>query len=695
MRSGAFFRRRVRVSRESRHADDGADTGRDAASSAVRKRARSADAFIIVDGLSDRMHSPLSSLRRRTLSGLAALAMLAGGVAAAAPAQAAAQAPTAPVYDYAKAIHERVSVEVPLDSDENGVRDRVAVDLIRPAEAAAAGVDVPVIIQASPYYASSLPSYFDAGGTRQVFETWLDNYFVPRGYAVAFVDLIGTFRSSGCDDVGGDFEVAGGKAVIDWLNGRAAGFRPDGSAAVADWSTGKAGMIGVSWNGTIANAVASTGVEGLETIVPIAAISSWYDYTRGLGVPFWGGYVKFLHEYVSNFDSPRCVPLTKELELASDTPTGSYSPWWDPRNYRLDASKVQASVYVVHGLNDENVKTRQYGEWWDELERFGVERKIFLHQDVHIDAFRYRQAWVQLLHPWFDHYLLGIDNGVTQTPMATVQREDGLFTSEATWPAAGAQQTALRLSAPAHRSAGTLTLASAGVPATGSVTMASRGESDDDFVLDPTAYRSDRAVFLTDALSESVRLSGTGTVKVRVQSSAPTAAIKARLVDYGAATRYVTTANTGTQTCWGGSSAADSGCYANTQVVTAPSDLNIVARTIANIGHYRTLTQLETLQRDTWYELTFELNADDAIFAAGHRIGLVLTVEQSNPDNDLDRIRLTLDAAGSLLTLPLTTVAASLSAPGPDVVVGARIKAHPEPARDPAVLMREFLDTTE
>ena len=48
-------------------------------------------------------------------------------------------------------------------------------------------------------------------------------------------------------------------------------------------------MIGGSWDGTIANAVAATGVEGLETIVPIAAISSWYDYTRGNGIPYYDG----------------------------------------------------------------------------------------------------------------------------------------------------------------------------------------------------------------------------------------------------------------------------------------------------------------------------------------------------------------------------------------------------------------------
>ncbi len=49
---------------------------------------------------------------------------------------------------------------------------------------------------------------------------------------------------------------------------------------MADWSTGKAGMIGKSYDGTLANGVAATGVEGLETIVPISAISSWYKYQR-------------------------------------------------------------------------------------------------------------------------------------------------------------------------------------------------------------------------------------------------------------------------------------------------------------------------------------------------------------------------------------------------------------------------------
>jgi X-Pro dipeptidyl-peptidase len=640
------------------------------------------------------------SMRRRLIAVLAAASTVATGAtsltatATPGPRPFVSGTQTTAVYDYDNAIRERVAVEVPLDVDENGVRDRVMVDIIRPGEAAQAGTDVPVIIQASPYYASTPATYFDANGTRTVFNSWLDNYFVPRGYAVAFVDLLGTFRSTGCDDVGGAFEIAGGKAVIDWLNGRAAGVRPDGSAAIADWSTGKAGMIGVSWNGTIANSVASTGVDGLATIVPIAAISSWYDYTRGFGVPFYGGYVSFLQDYVSNDLSPRCEEMNKELELASDSVTGSYSAWWDPRNYRLNASRVKASVYVVHGLNDENVKTRQFGEWWDELARYGVPRKVFLHQDVHIDAFAYRDTWVQRLHPWFDHWLQGLDNGVMDTPMATIQREDGTFTTESVWPAAGATATKLALAKPSNRGAGTLTLASAGQPATGTATISDRGESDDDYVVDPTTARSNRAVFLTSELTQPLRISGTGSIKVRVQSDQPAAAIKARLVDYGKATRYSTYINTSGTTCWGDGNATDTGCYANTGIATKASDLSIITRTVANIGHYQTLNQLETLQRGVWYDLTFELNADDAVLAAGHRLGLVLTVEDSNPDSELNRYKLTVDPAGSSLTLPIGGSTSSLRTAGPDQTVTARVKAQPEPSRDPAELMRQFVEAS-
>ena len=54
---------------------------------------------------------------------------------------------------------------------------------------------------------------------------------------------------------------------------------------MADWSNGKNAMIGKSYDGTFANGVAATGVDGLTTIVPISAISDWYDYSRMGGDP--------------------------------------------------------------------------------------------------------------------------------------------------------------------------------------------------------------------------------------------------------------------------------------------------------------------------------------------------------------------------------------------------------------------------
>src|ERR1700742_2493940 len=56
-----------------------------------------------------------------------------------------------PIHSFADAVRETVWVDIGLDLDGNGVGDRVATDIVRPATAA----PVPVIIDASPYYVTS------------------------------------------------------------------------------------------------------------------------------------------------------------------------------------------------------------------------------------------------------------------------------------------------------------------------------------------------------------------------------------------------------------------------------------------------------------------------------------------------------------------------------------------------------------
>src|SRR5688500_13574390 len=157
--------------------------------------------------------SPISwRLRlRKSRAALIAFAVLAAGVtppahAAARPSITVEQGRAQPGFSYADAVREHVYVESSLDSDADGRLDRVRVDIIRPRESGP-GLRVPVIIDESPYYDNSgrgnesERKVYDAAGNVVKFPLFYDNYFVPRGYAVLNVDMLGTTRSEGCPDI--------------------------------------------------------------------------------------------------------------------------------------------------------------------------------------------------------------------------------------------------------------------------------------------------------------------------------------------------------------------------------------------------------------------------------------------------------------------------------------------------------------
>lgn len=274
-----------------------------------------------------------------------------------------------------------------------------------------------------------------------------DNYFVPRGYAFVGVDLLGTNRSDGCADVGGAYDIGSAKAVVDWLNGRAKGYttRTGGERAKADWTNGRTGMIGKSYDGTVANGVAATGVEGLETIVPIGGISSWYDYYFQQGAPLYDSGPEWLSDYVESPEAKaRCAAVQKRL--VDEAPrTGDWTGLWQDRDYVKDADNVRASVFVVHGMQDLNVRAKHFGQWWDALAKNGVDRKIWLAQTGHVDPFDFRRgAWVDTLHRWFDHELLGYANGIDREPMADIERAPDRWTTDKVWPPRATETAALR-----------------------------------------------------------------------------------------------------------------------------------------------------------------------------------------------------------------------------------------------------------
>src|SRR5690606_26768837 len=155
----------------------------------------------------------------------------------------------------------------------------------------------------------------------------------------------GTGLSEGCPTVGGPNESLAPKAVIDWLNGRANGYRTaDGDeAVVADWATGKVGMTGTSYNGTLPLAAATTGVDGLEAIIPIAPNTSYYHYYRSNGlVRHPGGWlgedIDFLFDFINSGDPSRrdyCIRTVRDslFALNRDRVTGDLNDFWKSRDY--------------------------------------------------------------------------------------------------------------------------------------------------------------------------------------------------------------------------------------------------------------------------------------------------------------------------------------------------------------------------
>ncbi|MBD0841264.1 Xaa-Pro dipeptidyl-peptidase [Streptomyces sp. TRM68416] len=597
-----------------------------------------------------------------------------------------------PVHSYDNAIRESVWVDTGLDGDGDGRSDRVAVDIVRPREPAQQGRKVPVIMDASPYYSccgrgnDSQRKTYDANGDVVQMPLYYDNYFVPRGYAFVGVDLAGTNRSDGCVDVGGRSDIQSAKAVVDWLNGRAKGYTTRTGptrAKATSWTNGRTGMIGKSYDGTIANGVAATGVKGLKTIVPIGAISSWYDYYFAKGAPLFGSGPDWLSNYVESPDArARCAAVQQRI-VAGAPRTGDWTPLWSERNYVPDARKVRASVFVIHGMQDLNVRAKHFGQWWDALAKHGVERKIWLSQVGHVDPFDFRRAeWVDTLHRWFDHELLGYDNGIDDEPMADIERSPDHWVTSNVWPPRATQPTTLRPAEGTQDGVGTLGL----TRGSGTETFTDDpGHNETDWAAHIDRPTPDKAGFVTGPLTRDLRLSGSSKVTVTATPSTSTAHLSAVLVDLGPDTiRDYATAGEGIttltrRTCWGASTTGDSACFRETATKTADVDYTILSRGWADLGNHASDRKGVSLRPGTPYTITLDLAATDHVVPAGHRLALIVAgTDRGLIEPPSTRPTLTLDLSRTKARVPLVggaeafrkATSGTAPAPSPSVLDG-------------------------
>ena len=266
--------------------------------------------------------------------------------------------------------------------------------------------------------------------------------FVPDGYARGYADLVGTGNSGGCWDYGGIREKESAYQLVEWI-------------AKQKWSTGKIAMYGGSYNGTTANAAAVMRPPHLTTIVPEAAISRWYGYAYSGGIRY-----SYTNEWMSHQgrsavdDEGFDTPLAFDFGLAIPPPvdpqnpdwaervqdaitpcdeiehtehgyddTPDYDKFWLERDYVKDAAKVTIPVLVASNWGDWNVKQE---ESWNFFQALKNSEKRVLYMGTRWDdhGAPASEAYKKTVHKWFDHYLMGKDNGVEDMPSVVSQTSD-------------------------------------------------------------------------------------------------------------------------------------------------------------------------------------------------------------------------------------------------------------------------------
>ncbi len=579
-----------------------------------------------------------------------------------------------------KTVFERVYVETPVDTDGDGKADLIAVYIRRP-EFTLKGEKVPAVYVASPYMMTCNEDWylphpvdrelevfpeedireedirFDYNAescylpvTQRETAGFADTAFVEDnivfeglndiykhlnqlGYATVFSGGLGTLGSEGYTLTGSREEILAFKSVIDWLNGRCRAFtdRENNIEIKASWCTGNVAMSAKSYLGTMCIGVAATGVEGLKTIIPEAAISNWYAYYRygGLTVPalgWQGDDLDLLAKYCfSRAKDPEDYARVKDeyeaavkkLEEGQDRRSGNYNRFWDERNYLNQVENIKASVFIIHGLNDWNVKTNQCIPLFKALENQGTECRMLLHQGEHIYVYDLEKAGVlQMVERWLDHYLRGVDNGAEKEPKVLVESnlDQGKWFASETWPPAGTRLVKF----PISRSQGEASVFTDDLGAT----VYSREKDNwaqwlDQLVLSEADDFRGRLKYLWNPFQDfdmdELRISGEVTISFDAALDRDTAILSAMLVDIGEDRRITDNLEE-----------LDSEGTFRFGLEENPSPYRVISRGWLNAQNRSCLWKKQRIEKGEYYNYKIQMVPEDYTLRRGHSLGLII-----------------------------------------------------------------------
>ena len=332
------------------------------------------------------------------------------------------------------------------------------------------GDKVPVIAVISPYFSygqqgseSGATDVVGAGRGEFIFEN-----FIPHGYAFAQVSVFGTEESTGCFDYRGAGEGLGIHNAVEWLGKQ-------------NWSNGNVGLYGKSYEGATQWEAAALGSEHLKTIVPISGTTALHPllYKNGsaearsqiMHMNYFGSTVDYNGDDLDNI----CPDIIEGIFAGPVTyGAGEFDPYMS--NYYDERSHIDkafqnwnGSIYWVQGMQDWNVDPHQvFGgpsgtNWYLDYVAAGYDVRGMLGQWEHNYPDQWtkhnaqdsgyggeaihnmtRWDWAQDLFEWFEYYLKGV--GPKPDLHAQIQRNDGQWRIEETWPPLDAEDLIVDLS---------------------------------------------------------------------------------------------------------------------------------------------------------------------------------------------------------------------------------------------------------
>lgn len=593
-------------------------------------------------------------------------------------------------FDTSDTIKEVVYVDTCVDTDGDGRSDLVKVSIIRPKTHR----QLPVMMTASPYHqgvnepasdklthrmegdllvkdsgtitvktesitlVSSDNTASEVDDTEETFlytnSYTLNDYMLARGFANVYVSGIGTLQSDGFMTTGDYQQVEAYKAVIDWLNGRATAFtnRRRTHTIKANWATGKVATTGLSYLGTMSNALATTGVDGLEVIIAEAGISSWYNYYRENGlITSPGGYPGEDLDTLTEFTYSRNLApgvylqhnaayqdFLKQQSSAIMRDSGDYSQFWHNRNYLIHADKVKAQVVFTHGTQDWNVKPIHVYNMYHALPE-GVSKHLFLHHGAHV----YMNAWQSIdfresMNALLSKVILGQNTDFSLPPII--------------WQDNTAEQTWTELNDFGSHKTKQLPLGTGQRVITNHYAKADFERYGKDF----NTFKADlyegkaNAVVLNLTLDEDILLNGRAELTLTLQSSTNRGLLSAQLLEIGTKKQLQPLPKIISNT-------VDNGRFFQMEALKElpykAAKQRLISKGHLNLQNRDDLLTIKAVTPDQWMTITLALQPSIYRLRAGDQLQILLyTTDFEHTIRDNSDYKLTIDLDQSHLTIP-------------------------------------------